>query len=161
VASCTPSIDALAEHVHSIAERRGIVVTVAKRSNIRAHAERAHNGEPPKIKIPPIRSLISYYTALHELGHLLGRGRSGNRLTREAAAWRWAIRNAKVKPNDAVLRSIGRALAGYYRWAFMRGEGLGCPKLPPPSSDFYTLLEECGFTVALGFVVDNRVRDTL
>jgi len=47
------------------------------------------------IGIPPIRSAISCATALHEVGHVLGRFQlSKSTLVRERAAWRWARRNA-------------------------------------------------------------------
>ena len=43
----------------------------------------------------PVRSPRSYATALHEIGHILGRHqRSQAVLVRERWAWHWAKRNA-------------------------------------------------------------------
>jgi hypothetical protein len=59
----------------------------------RAHASL----EAGVITVPRIRSAISYATALHEVGHFLGRHqRSRSRLVRERWAWVWARRNARV-----------------------------------------------------------------
>ena len=50
-----------------------------------------------EIIVPHIRSAISYATALHEVGHFLGRHQqSRNDLVRERWAWDWARRNALV-----------------------------------------------------------------
>jgi hypothetical protein len=47
------------------------------------------------ICIAPIRSAISYATALHEIGHIRGRHqRSADPMVRERWAWRWARANA-------------------------------------------------------------------
>lgn len=48
-----------------------------------------------EICIPPIKSPISYATALHEIGHILGQyQRSKHEMVRERWAWQWAKRNA-------------------------------------------------------------------
>jgi hypothetical protein len=55
--------------------------------------------EADEIRIPPIRSTISYATAMHELGHQLGNPRHQNSssvMARERDAWRWARSNAKI-----------------------------------------------------------------
>src|SRR5258706_14214903 len=50
-----------------------------------------------EICIPPIKSPISYATALHEIGHILGRyQRSSDSMVREHWAWQWAKRNALI-----------------------------------------------------------------
>jgi hypothetical protein len=47
--------------------------------------------------IPPIKTAISYATAMHELGHLLGRfPHSASTMVRERWAWRWAEHNALI-----------------------------------------------------------------
>jgi antirestriction protein ArdC len=47
------------------------------------------------ICIPQIRSPISYSTALHEIGHILGKHqRRRDSMLRERAAWQWAKSNA-------------------------------------------------------------------
>ena len=48
-----------------------------------------------ELHLPVIRDAKDYATALHELGHLLGRyQRSNNALLRERWAWVWARRTA-------------------------------------------------------------------
>jgi len=48
-----------------------------------------------EIDVPPIKSVKSYATALHEIGHILGRHQlSEVILVRERWAWEWAKRNA-------------------------------------------------------------------
>jgi hypothetical protein len=50
-----------------------------------------------EIQIPPVRSLPSYATALHEIGHVIGRYQSSKRvMVRELWAWRWAKSHALV-----------------------------------------------------------------
>jgi hypothetical protein len=66
-----------------------------------------------EIRISPIRSLISYATALHELGHILGHHRfSPDCMVRERWAWRWARQNALVW-TAALDRQVEEALAWY------------------------------------------------
>jgi hypothetical protein len=51
--------------------------------------------EIEEVHISPIRSAISYATALHEIGHIKGRfQRSKSLMVRETWAWRWAEENA-------------------------------------------------------------------
>jgi hypothetical protein len=48
-----------------------------------------------EVQFPAVKSQISYATALHEIGHLLGPRRNSRRImVRERDAWRWAKRNA-------------------------------------------------------------------
>ena len=48
-----------------------------------------------EVCIPPIKSSVSYATAMHEIGHIRGRyQRSRHEMVRERWAWRWAERNA-------------------------------------------------------------------
>src|SRR4051812_19656709 len=53
--------------------------------------------EISEICIPPIRSAISYATALHEIGHIVGpHQRSRESMVRERWAWRWAKSQALI-----------------------------------------------------------------
>jgi hypothetical protein len=53
------------------------------------------DGTVCEIQFAPIRSAISYATALHEIGHMRGRYQNSRReLVRERWAWEWARRNA-------------------------------------------------------------------
>jgi hypothetical protein len=62
-----------------------------------AYAIREADGAADEIHTPPIRSATTYATALHEIGHILGRYQtSRNSITRERWAWQWARDNALV-----------------------------------------------------------------
>ena len=91
---------------------------------------------------PQIRSQITYAVALHELGHLLGPGRSGTRLEKEAAAWRWALAASIVPLSDHTRRSAGRRLRSYVIWAQHRQHRVRPPRIPEPGSQFWSLLAE-------------------
>ena len=90
--------------------------------------------------MPPVRGQVTYFVALHEIGHLVGPGRSGTRLEKEAAAWRFALHAALVEPTDACRRRIGRRLRSYVTWAEARQHRRRPPVLPPPESPFWPLL---------------------
>lgn len=94
----------------------------------------------PHIRIPPIKSQVTYAVALHEIGHLVGPGRSGTRLEKEAAAWRWALANSIIELSDATRRSAGRRLRSYVTWAELRQHRRTPPVIPPRGSSFWSLL---------------------
>jgi hypothetical protein len=95
-----------------------------------------------QIRIPPVRGQVTYFVALHEIGHLIGPGRSGPRLEQEAAAWRWALANAIVEPTQASRRSMGRRLRSYVRWAELRQHRRRRPAIPAQQSAFWRLLAD-------------------
>jgi antirestriction protein ArdC len=77
-------------HVERTCEAHSIHVTWTERKAFASFDEE-------RIWIPPIRSAITYATALHEIGHVLGKYKlSKSVLVRERAAWRWARGNALV-----------------------------------------------------------------
>jgi hypothetical protein len=70
-------------------------------------------GQFEEIHVPPIKSAISYSTALHEIGHVLGpHQRSAKAIVRERGAWRWAKRNA-LKWTPAMERNMRLSLEWY------------------------------------------------
>jgi len=93
-----------------------------------------------EVRIPPVRGQVSYFVALHEIGHLVGDGRSGRRLEKEAAAWRFALHEALVEPTDATRRRIGRRLRSYVTWAERRTRRRTPPHIPPATDPFWELL---------------------
>jgi hypothetical protein len=93
-----------------------------------------------EIRVPPVRGQVSYFVALHEIGHLVGNGRSGRRLEREAAAWRFALGEALVAPTDATRRRIGKRLRSYVTWAELRARRRHPPFVPPAHDPFWQLL---------------------
>ena len=71
------------------------------------------SGEALEVHFPPIRSALSYATALHEIGHVKGRYQnSRNTMARERWAWQWARKHALIW-TDAMERSAIAALAWY------------------------------------------------
>ena len=93
-----------------------------------------------EIRVPPVRGQVSYFIALHEIGHLVGAGRSGRRLESEEAAWRFALSTALVAPTDATRRRIGKRLRSYVTWAELRARRRQPPFVPPPDDPFWQLL---------------------
>jgi hypothetical protein len=83
---------------------------------------------------------MSYLVALHELGHIVGRGRSAPKLECEANAWKWALERAIIEPTPANLRGIGRRLRSYQRWAArLQKRRKNPPRLPAPEHDFWRM----------------------
>ncbi len=96
------------------------------------------------IHIRPVKSMITYFTALHEIGHIvhpLGLGR-GLRLEQEYHAWDWAIENALVDPNNAVKKMIHRCLTSYVR-KVQRSRKM---KMPATSHPLWDMLSEMSGT---------------
>ena len=88
----TTTVQDMHEHVISLCSRRGITLSWCWHP-----AQAWAASEIEEICIPPIKSAISYATALHELGHILGRHqRSQHVMVRERWAWEWARRNALI-----------------------------------------------------------------
>lgn len=85
-----PSVDEMRSHVLGIAAKADLTVSWCRRPTS-AWAAR----EIEEVQIAPIKSEISYCTALHELGHILGRHQQSRQLmVRERWAWKWARTNA-------------------------------------------------------------------
>jgi antirestriction protein ArdC len=85
-------------HVMDLLERYNIIYSGCRRpTEARTVFYTAAGEEFHEVWITPIRSAISYATALHEIGHILGRHqRSPDTLVRERWAWRWAKENALI-----------------------------------------------------------------
>jgi hypothetical protein len=131
---------ALDRHVDELCELHGIVRLIGTRG--RAEVHRRNGTRTIAIRIPPVRGQVTYFVALHEIGHLVGPGRSGTRLDKEAAAWRFALGEALVLPTDACRRRIGKRLRSYVTWAELRQHRRRPPVLPPPESPFWALLAD-------------------
>jgi hypothetical protein len=84
------TVDEMRRHALGIAEHHDFLVRYCRRTS-QAKAIR----EADEIVIAPIESDVSYATALHELGHILGRFQCGlSTMVRERWAWKWAQQNA-------------------------------------------------------------------
>src|SRR6476660_10418423 len=85
-----PSVADMAQHVADLCAKDDIFIEWR-------HCSR-HSWCSPESKfihIAPIKSVISYATALHEIGHIKGRYQHSRReIVRERWAWEWARRNA-------------------------------------------------------------------
>jgi hypothetical protein len=130
-------VDVMEAHVEQLCRESGIELAGA---SSRGRAIRWRGGKL-EISIPPIRGQVSYFIALHEIGHLVGRGRSAPRLESEANAWIFALENSVVQPTPATLRSISRRLRGYLAWARNRQYRRVPPRIPPRDHPFWSLLD--------------------
>jgi hypothetical protein len=98
------------DHVLGLCEQREILVQWVKRPS-KAYALR----EVDEIGIAPIKSSVSYATALHEVGHILGRHQlSKHVLVRERWAWVFARTNALCW-TPAMERCATRSFSWYGR----------------------------------------------
>jgi hypothetical protein len=102
----------------SLAEMRQHVLDLCERSGIIIEWRSGYGGAyairmAEEICTPPIKSVITYATALHEIGHVLGRHQSSRCvMVRERWAWKWARNNALLW-TPAMQRSAERSLAWY------------------------------------------------
>lgn len=130
-------VETMEDHVEELCEEHGIELAG---SSGRGRAIRWRGGRL-EISIPAIKGQVSYFIALHEIGHLVGPGRSAPRLEAEANAWLWALRHAAVEPTTATRRSIVRRLEGYLAWAQNRQYRKVPPRIPDSGHVFWSLLE--------------------
>jgi len=128
----------LDRHVDELCELHGILRLSGTRG--RAEVHRGNGRRTIAIRIPPVRGQVTYFVALHEIGHLVGPGRSGTRLDKEAAAWRFALREARVEPTETCRRRIGKRLRSYVTWAERCQHRRRPPVLPEATSEFWQLL---------------------
>jgi hypothetical protein len=100
--------EAYVDHVAELCDAHRVVT----------HDRRSAGGRAtPRLRMVsfgPICGIVSYYVALHEIGHCVGRGRSAPVLECEGNAWQWAIDNAIVAPSPAVWKMIRRCLGNYH-----------------------------------------------
>lgn len=103
----------LSEHITSLGAQHGIVVQEKQGTSGRAF-ERTR-----MIRITPVKGVVSYAIALHELGHLIADGASGRkhkRLDKEMRAWQWARANGLVW-TDRMDDTMQKCLQSYLRRA--------------------------------------------
>lgn len=144
----------LNSHIRALADANGIGIRETP-GRYDAVAGKDRSDGARWIRIPPIRTPITYYTALHELGHLLGEpGRY--RLDEEARAWEWALANAAEPPSPGVRKMIRRNLRSYLRWALHRQHRLrGRPIVPEPEHIFWRL---AGYSKADARFISHNAR---
>lgn len=126
-------------HIWSFALEHDIDVEIGSVRGAKAYRRQPKHGlDQPLIRIPAIRGQVSYFVALHELGHILGHGSGLVRLEEEALAWRWALANTEEQPTVATYRAIKRRLASYMGRALRRSN----MTLPGAGSEFHRLMSE-------------------
>jgi hypothetical protein len=88
-----PTVDEMRRHIGDLLDKHEIIFNIECRRPSEAWAV----CEFEEVSIPPIKSVLSYATALHEIGHIRGRYQtSRDMMVRESWAWRWAQQNALV-----------------------------------------------------------------
>lgn len=65
-----------------------------------------------RIKIRPVKTVITYAVALHEIGHILGQRQNGTCLDKEVGAWEWAQANA-IEWTDTMTAKMRSCLRSY------------------------------------------------
>jgi hypothetical protein len=126
------SVSQMADHVRDLADEHHIAVEHYRGSGAAYRRARL-------VRIAPVKGISSYFTALHELGHIVGPGRSARKLEREANAWEWAIIVAQRPPTDAVSFMIARSLRSYLH-AGRRSHGLRQNMVEPDSGHVFWAL---------------------
>lgn len=121
-----------AAHVAELAEALRIDVRIDRTRGGRATPSYRY------VSIAPVRGIVTYYVALHELGHVVGRGRSAPKLEQEANAWQWAIEHAIVPPSPGVRKMIRRCLRNYHA-RHVRMAQRRYVRFPPSEHSFWTL----------------------
>lgn len=103
--------EALANHVQALCARHGIAV-IERRSRGGWASKRGRT-----ISIKPVKTERTYIIALHEIGHIVGRNRSGRRLEQEAAAWDFVREESIVPLSPASYAFMLRCLHSYLQRA--------------------------------------------
>ncbi len=98
-----------ADHISALCQQHSISVGSHSRGG-RAYRKQR------RINIRPVKTAITYCIALHEIGHIMGKMQSGNRLDKETGAWHWAMDNA-LEWTDVMDTKMGECLTSYVEWA--------------------------------------------
>jgi hypothetical protein len=130
----------IARHIEELCEKHQI--TILNRSS---HGGRASKRDRT-ISIKPVKTQRTYITALHEIGHIVGRGRSGTRLQKEAAAWQYVLDTSidSLTPGTygSMLRFLTTYLKASERAARRKTGRYILPKRDDPFWVTYNLLKE-------------------
>jgi hypothetical protein len=99
--------DELVQHIQRLCERHGIEI-VERRSRGGWARKRGRT-----ISIKPVKTERMYIIALHEIGHIIGPNRSGQRLEQETAAWDFVLEQSIVTLSDGSYAFMLGCLDGY------------------------------------------------
>jgi len=96
------------------------------------------------ISIPPVKSLVTYLLALHEIAHVVyPKAHNGTRLEKEYRAWQWTLAHSLVrKLTPQACRGIHDRLNSYVEWAKNRQHRKVPPKLPAEDHSIWKLLAQ-------------------
>src|SRR5262245_25812298 len=121
--------EALQRHVEELCAANRIRWWPLRSSRDAAYALRAEYDEGTvggESWAPPVRGDLSYATALHEIGHILGQHQNSQRkLVRERWAWIWARQNARTW-TQRMERDAQRCLQWYAERVDDAGEAARC-----------------------------------
>jgi hypothetical protein len=117
----TAERDELARHVERLCREQNIRIIERKRGGGWA-AKRERT-----ICVRPAKTQRTYIIALHEIGHIIGRNRSGRRLEQEAAAWEFVIEHSAVPLAPTSYGYMLKALRSYLRRAQHSGRNMAIP----------------------------------
>jgi hypothetical protein len=92
-------------HIETLLAQYGIEVDW--RDSTRARSWRKSR----RVRLCRVKTAITYATALHEIGHVVGH-QSGRRIDKEAQAWRWAETNA-IEWREPMMRHAARCIRSY------------------------------------------------
>lgn len=112
------------KHIEAICKNNDITIEISSGSRGRAWSKTR------VIRIPEVKTGITYALALHEIGHILGI-RSGKRLEKEMQAWEWAMKNA-IEWTQPMNQAMERRLGSYLRWC-QRKKGAWVPPADHPA----------------------------
>jgi hypothetical protein len=91
-----------------------------------------------KIRVHPVINQKRYVTALHEIGHIVGRRQSRTRIEGEWGAWEFALASSRVTLTPATHAKVFRCLNGYVeRYRHWKGA-----YLPPDSHPFWHFMRD-------------------
>lgn len=90
----------------------------------------------------PIRSALTYFIVLHELGHVLNdRSRKAKTvLWSEWEAWQWAVDRALIHPPNPIKRRIGEYLKTYHDSHSDLAKRLRMEVKYPPKGSLYWMM---------------------
>lgn len=127
------NIAELAAHIDELCDKHEIEVYGHTRGGRAYKASR-------QIHIRPVKTHITYFIALHEIGHVVHppAGNGLPRLEKEYHAWDWAIANALIDPSDVVMQRIRKYLSSYLAKA-RRSPRM---KLPDTTHPFWDMVGE-------------------
>src|SRR5947209_4728617 len=111
------------EHDISMLERKSYGGVAFKRQRI--------------ISVKPVKTQRTYIVALHEIGHIIGRNRSGTRLEQEAAAWDFVLTQSIVPLSTGTYRQMLKYLNSYLRRAHRSRRMV----MPRPEHRFWSTYE--------------------